>query len=155
MVSVMVPRGLLSTEKQLINALGKNSEVLAEINAQFTPLMKQFHMFFFWEELRTTKINDYVVDKSSAVPALIANIEQSGLPADHSGMTKFASADAGGFSVLSYAILKYCREAPKAISIRWPYAEEHLRNEQVSKINQMLGPRFLIFDKSKLPVSII
>jgi hypothetical protein len=38
---------------QLLSAVKEDSEALQMISDHFAPLMKQFHIFFFWEQVPT------------------------------------------------------------------------------------------------------
>ncbi len=53
MLSALVPKKVWDTDSQLLNALQEGSETLQAITDQFAPLMKQFRIFFFWEQERT------------------------------------------------------------------------------------------------------
>lgn len=50
MVQVFVPSKLVDTDSGLLDALQAGSEVLQEITDNFTPLMKRFRIYFFWEQ---------------------------------------------------------------------------------------------------------
>ena len=67
------------------------AETLETITDQFAPLMKQFHNFFFWEEIPTSfgHRSGFVVEESSAAP-ILDNTERSGIGATHSSMIKFS-----------------------------------------------------------------
>ena len=62
MLDTMMPSKIWDTDGQLVDALKEGSETLQNITDQFTPLMKRFRIFFFWEQektdLKTTR--DYV-----------------------------------------------------------------------------------------------
>ncbi|KAK8058354.1 hypothetical protein PG994_008802 [Apiospora phragmitis] len=53
MVSSLMPSKMIDTDSQLLNALKDGSEILQEITDNFQPKMKRFHVFFFWEQLKT------------------------------------------------------------------------------------------------------
>ncbi|TWU71006.1 hypothetical protein ED733_002008 [Metarhizium rileyi] len=53
MVQVFVPSKLVDTGSALLDALQTGSEVLQEVNDNFTPLMKEFRIYFFWEQEKT------------------------------------------------------------------------------------------------------
>lgn len=53
MVKTILPKRVFDTDSQLLNALQAGSETLQNITDQFAPLMKQFHIFFFWEQEKT------------------------------------------------------------------------------------------------------
>ncbi|KAI0203135.1 hypothetical protein F4808DRAFT_467764 [Astrocystis sublimbata] len=114
------------------------------ITAEFNPIMKQFHMFFFWEELRTVVGDryDYIVDPSSAVID-IDNTEKAGIHATHFQMTKFNTETMSGFRTMAEAILRYRQDAPRIISNRWSQAIPSLQKIQS---NEDYGLGGLAFD---------
>ena len=63
MVKTLTPRKILDTDSQLLGALEKGSETLQNITDHFAPLMKHFHIFFFWEQQKTDMgyTKDYVL----------------------------------------------------------------------------------------------
>ena len=50
MIGALAPSKVVDTEGQLLDALQEGSEVLQNITDMFVPLMKKFHIFFFWEQ---------------------------------------------------------------------------------------------------------
>ncbi|MCJ1371023.1 hypothetical protein MMC20_002238 [Loxospora ochrophaea] len=62
MISALVPSKILDTEGQLLDALREGSEVLQNITDMFVPLMKNFRIYFFWEQEKTDlgATEDYV-----------------------------------------------------------------------------------------------
>ena len=87
MLGALVPSKIVDTEGQLLDALQEGSGVLQNITDMFAPLMKKFHIFFFWEQ-ETGFAQDYVrlflsclylvnadiwnvVEESSAAPPMI------------------------------------------------------------------------------------
>ena len=62
MIGALVPSKIVDTEGQLLDALQEGSEVLQNITDMFVPLMKKFHIFFFWEQEKTNMgvTQDYV-----------------------------------------------------------------------------------------------
>ena len=62
MIGALVPSKIVDTEGQLLDALQEGSEVLQNITDVFVPLMKNFHIFFFWEQEKTNMgvTQDYV-----------------------------------------------------------------------------------------------
>lgn len=62
MIGSLVPSEIVDTEGQLLDALQEGSEVLQNITDMFVPLMKDFHVFFFWEQEKTNMgfTQDYV-----------------------------------------------------------------------------------------------
>ncbi|TGO66355.1 hypothetical protein BOTNAR_0063g00370 [Botryotinia narcissicola] len=123
MLDALLPSKVISTDGQLLDALNEGSETLQNITDMFIPLMKQFRIYFFWEQQKTdfgTKL-DYVVESSSAAP-ILDSIERAGLPYDHSNMCKFASRSAGGYTIVVAALIRYSKDAPRTISRRWDNA---------------------------------
>lgn len=53
MLDVMAPSKVCDTDGQLVDALQEGSETLQNITDQFAPLMKQFRIYFFWEQEKT------------------------------------------------------------------------------------------------------
>lgn len=45
-----IPKKAADFETGLVNALEEQSEILQNITDQFTPLMNEFRIYFFWEE---------------------------------------------------------------------------------------------------------
>jgi hypothetical protein len=138
-VSAVTPSKLVDTNGQLLKALEEGSEVLQNVTDAFTPLMKNFRLFFFWEQLKTdlSVTKDYVVDESSAAPILY-DIERAGLPYDHRGMTKFESPSSPGYSLIVAALQRYARDAPEAIGRRQAHAWRMLRANREEEAAELL-----------------
>ena len=51
--ATMMPKKILDTNDQLLNALRAGSETLQNITDQFAPLMKNLRVYFFWEQEKT------------------------------------------------------------------------------------------------------
>jgi protein SERAC1 len=118
-VSLTVPKKILETDSSLLNALEEGSEILQNITDQFASLMPRFHVFFFWEQQRTSLpySKAYIVDETSAAP-ILDGTERSGITADHRGICKFESRNSPGFRTVVAALRRYCREAPETIKAR-------------------------------------
>lgn len=52
-VDIVTPSKFVDTDGQLVEALREDSETLQNITDMFVPLMKQFRIFFFWEQEKT------------------------------------------------------------------------------------------------------
>lgn len=50
MISALTPSKIMDTDGQLVDALIEGSEVLQNITDMFVPLMKNFRVYFFWEQ---------------------------------------------------------------------------------------------------------
>ena len=52
-----MPKKIVDTDKQLLQALKNGYEVLQNITDQFAPLMTRFRIFFFWEQQKTALLH--------------------------------------------------------------------------------------------------
>ena len=70
MLDALVPSKVWDTQGQLLDALREGSEVLQNVTDMFAPLMKNFHVFFFWEQEKTDlgATRDYVRLWQQALP---------------------------------------------------------------------------------------
>lgn len=95
----------LTFTKTRYSVVKKDSEPLQMITAEFSLLMKQFRIFFFWEEVPTDLDNRtvFVVKESSAAP-LMYNTERSGIPANHEGMVRFPSSSCSSYRTVIEAL---------------------------------------------------
>lgn len=53
MIDAMVPSKVFDTDGQLLEALKEGSETLQNVTDMFAPLMKNFRIYFFWEQEKT------------------------------------------------------------------------------------------------------
>jgi len=53
MINALTPSKVVDTNGQLVDALLEGSEVLQNITDMFVPLMKNFRVYFFWEQEKT------------------------------------------------------------------------------------------------------
>lgn len=134
-------------------SLLKGSEMLNEINDQFAPLMKQFAIFNFWEELETQYGTQklYVVEQESAAPAW-DNVEKCGIMATHSSMTKFESRLDRRFRPVLEALSRYARSAPDLIRSRWLQDAELMDQKRRQTVGELLRPqRHLLLEPDSTP----
>ncbi|KAI8944802.1 Alpha/Beta hydrolase protein [Xylaria longipes] len=119
LTSLVLPRKFGRMERGLVKALEEESETLQNITDYFTPLMKDFHIHFFWEQEKTDLkyTKDYIVEKESAAPTF-DDTERSGISADHSGMVKFEDSASSGFRLVAATLDRYCAEASEVINQR-------------------------------------
>ncbi|KAI9150092.1 Nephrocystin-3 [Paramyrothecium foliicola] len=105
-----------------------NERIPLAIENAFSPLIKQFHLFFFWEELPTAvgRHHEHIVSPESAAPK-IDNTETAGIHATHSEMVKFGSKSSSDYRTVIAALSTYCEKAPAIISHRWTQAEKALK----------------------------
>ena len=74
MIDALVPSKVWDTNGQLLDALQEGSETLQNITDMFVPLMKNFRIHFFWEQVKTDfgVSQDYV--RHYAPPSVCAQI---------------------------------------------------------------------------------
>ena len=124
----------------LLNALAKNSETLQNVTDEFAPLVKQFHIYFFWEGVKTNfgSTKGYVVREDSAAP-IWDNTERSALHATHSLMCKFSDRHSTDFHTVLAALLRYAREAKGTIGPRWVSARRFLATQRSIEAAELIG----------------
>jgi hypothetical protein len=125
---------------ELLHAVEKDSETLQTITDQFTPLMKQFHIFFFWEELRSGPPDRkrFVVEEASAAP-IIYNTERSGIHANHAQMIQFSTTHSSSYRTVIEALERYCRDAPLVIGPRQQQAAAALARARSYEAQELVG----------------
>lgn len=135
---------------QLLSAVEKDSETLQMITDQFAPLMKQFHIFFFWEEVQTEFGNrtGFVVEESSAAPT-IDNTERSGIYATHSRMVQFSEPRSSSYRTVVEALIRYCRQAPEVITHRRQQAAVSLAHDRSNAVLELMGTAFDIHNDNQ------
>ena len=52
-IDAMIPSKVLDSDGNLLEALQQGSETLQDITDMFAPLMKNFRIYFFWEQEKT------------------------------------------------------------------------------------------------------
>ncbi|XHG00877.1 hypothetical protein AWENTII_004291 [Aspergillus wentii] len=119
LVSISTPKRAIDVESGLVKALEQESEILQNITDQFTPLMSNFHIAFFWEQEKTDLkyTRDYIVEETSAAP-ILDNTERCGIAADHRGMCKFNDPYSQGFRTAVARLRHYSQLAPEVIRDR-------------------------------------
>ena len=144
----IVVRGSSLGESQLLSVIQRDSEPLQAVNEQFSSLMKQFRIFFFWEELPSQSGDNigYFVEEQSAAP-MVDDTERAGLNADHQSMVRFPTAQSSNYRTVVEALLRYCRHAPLTIHGRWEEAELSLSRMRSQEASELVGnnldiPRF-------------
>ena len=124
----------------LLKSLTKNSETLQNITEQFAPLVKAFHIYFFWEGVKTTsgRTLDYVVRQDSAAPSW-DNTERSSLGATHLNMCRFTSGESTDFKTVLAALLRYAHDAPRTIGPRHTSARRFLASQRWMEAQDLIG----------------
>jgi hypothetical protein len=117
-----------------------DSQMARLVDNDFAPLVKQFHLFFFWEELPTRfgTRSALLVDHKSAAPKL-DNTEAAGIHATHADMCKFGSRSSSDYRTVIAALTTYCEKAPGIISRRWRQAEVALRQLRMGEVEEIGG----------------
>ena len=102
--------------------------------------MRNFHIFFLWEQERTDLkyTRDYIVDESSAAP-ILDETERAGIAADHRGMCKFEGKDEAGFRTVVAAVRRWTVEAGTVVAARCERAGEMLRDEGWNQARELVG----------------
>ena len=134
-------------------SLLKGSEMLNEINDQFATLMKQFSIFNFWEEMETQygKHKFFIVDQESAAPPW-DNVENCGIMAMHSTMTKFNSRLDRRFRLVLEALSRYANHAPQTITSRWKIDVEFMDRKRQQEAAELLQPqRHFLLQPESIP----
>lgn len=111
------------------------------VDNDFSPLLRHFNIFFFWEQLPTPLGNnrlDFLVEHRSAAPRL-DNTEAAGIHANHVDMVKFRSRDSSDYRTVLAALDTYCEKAPSIISRRWKLAEGRLQELRRGEAQEIGG----------------
>lgn len=77
------------------------------------------------------------MEENSAAP-ILDNTERAGLPYDHRDMAKFESRTSPGYRLIAAALLRYSREAPETVSVRWVQAEEMLKSRRRNEAAELV-----------------
>jgi hypothetical protein len=137
-------------DNQLISSIEKESEALQTITDQFAPLMKQFHIFFFWEELQSEFPDGmrFVVEEHSAAP-IIGNTERSGIHSTHSEMIRFSTKNSSSYRTVIEALVRYSRNAPSVIASRQKQAALALAQARSQEALELTGTAFNVHSDNK------
>lgn len=124
---------------QFLISLLKESEMIREITDMFAPLMKQFVVYNFWEQMETQSktLKTYIVDKESAAPGW-DNVERCGIRSTHSGMAKMRTTQDRGYRVIEAALKRYIALAPDLIRARRRQEQLQIENERKAKAEALL-----------------
>ena len=130
-------------ESQLLLAMEKDSETLQAITDQFASIMKQFHIFFFWEEVPSDLDGKkcYVVTEASAAP-MVDNTERAGIPTTHAQMVQFSDAHMSSYRTVIEALIRYSRDAPSVVKRRWLQATEARARARSNEAYELAGVAF-------------
>ncbi|KAK3352444.1 hypothetical protein B0T25DRAFT_517710 [Lasiosphaeria hispida] len=109
------------SKSDLIKALETESETLQNITDFFVPIMRNFHIYFFWEQLPTPlpgRLGSMYIVKSESAAPTFDDTERAAIAADHREMVRFESPRSQGFRLVMDALLRYCEGAPDVIRHR-------------------------------------
>ena len=126
----------------LLPALEVESETLQNITDQFIPMMRNFRIYFFWEDQKTDLKflgKDYIVSIESAAPKFDF-VETSGIAADHSGIVKFDDPRSQAFRTVVDALIRYAEAAPPIIMQRTHDAKQLLDELRTRQALETLAP---------------
>lgn len=154
--NAVVPKNLLDSSPQLINALKTNNETLQNINSLFAEIMPRFRIYFF-HETRTTNLKgtrDIIVDENSAAP-YVDGVERMGIEADHSQMCKFVDENSPGFEAVAEALLRYSRESHAIISERWVQEKSIRTQERKARASEIYNENTLDGSVQSLPEGVL
>jgi hypothetical protein len=78
-----------------------------------------------------------IVDENLAAP-ILDDTERAGLPYGHREMTKFENQSSPGYRLVVAVLLRYSREAPETVSMRWMQAAEMLRSKRRNEAAELV-----------------
>ncbi|KAL8985384.1 MAG: hypothetical protein Q9177_004446 [Variospora cf. flavescens] len=138
-IGAVAPSKVFDTDGQLLEALKEGSEILQNVTDMFAPLMKNFRIYFFWEQQKTDLgfTRQYIVEEHSAAP-ILDDTERAGLPYDHCNMCKFESRTAPGYRLVVAALMTYTLSAPSTIAQRWVSATEMLNAKRATEAAELM-----------------
>lgn len=139
----ILPKKMIDTQPQLVNALKSNSETLQNIDRDFIQLTSRLHIFFFHEGKPTDLKGTlrYVVSEESASPN-IHDVERACIQQDHFHMCKFENASAPGFHLVTEGIQRYAGQALELIVSRWNSEKAQQLKRKEAEVEELL-PRKL------------
>lgn len=150
----ILPKKLMDTQPQLVNALKSNSETLQNIDRDFIQLISKFHIFFFHEgkptDLKGTM--RYIVSEESASPN-VQDVERACIQQDHSHMCKFETASAPGFHLVTEGIQRYAYQALEVIVSRWNLEKALRLERKKAEVEELLPRKSRRFEDSVLSTS--
>ncbi|KAI4124449.1 MAG: hypothetical protein LQ347_005731 [Umbilicaria vellea] len=137
--NAVMPKKIVDSQPQLIEALKSNNETLQNIDRQFIQLMSKYHIYFF-HEAKPTDVKGtfrYIVEEESASPN-VQDVERAGIQADHSHMCKFESDSSPGFDLVAEGIQRYAEEAPATIKTRWIQERKSSEAQKQAAIEEIM-----------------
>ncbi|PVH71185.1 hypothetical protein DL98DRAFT_540272 [Cadophora sp. DSE1049] len=142
MVNAMVPKKLFETHSQLVKTLQSNNEILQNINLRFLDLYPNRLRICMVHEGHPTDLKGtkhLIVDQTAASPQL-PDVQYFGIEATHSGMCKFESKNAPGFTNVSVTLRSWVQECPEFIQTRWEaerFLRKQKREDEIAQLQRM------------------
>ncbi|KAL8670680.1 MAG: hypothetical protein Q9168_004801, partial [Polycauliona sp. 1 TL-2023] len=138
--SVMLPKKVMDSQPQLIDALKTNNETLQNIDRQFIQILNRFHIYFFHEGKPTNLKGTlkFIVDETSASPT-VQDVERAVIQADHSHMCKFENESAPGFDLVAEGIQRYAEDAPARIKRNWDAENQERTTARQAEVVEISG----------------
>lgn len=120
-----MPRKVLDTSSQLVDALKSDSETLINIEREFIQIQDRYNVYYFHEAKKTDIKGTlrFIVDEESAAPAQ-PNVQRAGIQADHSHMCKFDGENSPGYVLVSGAIVDDIRDEAEKHDVARAWASE-------------------------------
>ena len=112
--------------------------------------MKQFHIFFFWEEVPSDLAgrSRTLVAEPSAAP-IVDNTERAGIPANHVQMVQFSDVHSSSYRTVIAALARYSRDAPMVIARRWQQAIEALARARSNEAFELANVAFDVHNNGR------
>ena len=120
--------------------ISRFDETLQTVADEFSPLVKQFNIYFFWESKRSQlgDVTDYVVSQESAAPTW-DRTERCGIQATHSLMCKFDNELSPGYTTVKAALKRYGSDCHSVIRLRWNIARRFLETQRSIEATELVG----------------
>ena len=137
--SVVLPKKVVDSEPQLLQALVTNSETLQNIDRHFYQILPRFHIYFFHEGKPTNLKGTlrFIVGEDSASPN-VHDVERASIQQDHVHMCKFENENSPGFDLLTEGIQRYAGAAPAIIHSRWDTERADKRRRREAELTELL-----------------
>ncbi|KIW00619.1 hypothetical protein, variant [Verruconis gallopava] len=110
------------------------------LTSDFKSHAPKYCIFCSWEQEPTSLGHESakLVETESAILNM-DSVDTLGISADHSGMVKFASSKAQGYSVVIANLLRYSEHAPAYVENRWKELGEATNKSRSAAISRDLG----------------
>ncbi|CZT01681.1 uncharacterized protein RCO7_01901 [Rhynchosporium graminicola] len=144
MVNALVPKKLFDTHSQLVKTLQSNNETLQNVNLKFLDIYPNRLRICMAHEGHPTDLKGtkrLIVDQIAASPQL-PDVQYFGIEATHSGMCKFGSKNAPGFTNVSVTLRMWVQECPGFIQTRWDaerFLRKQKREDEIAQLQRLSG----------------